>query len=620
MIYRKDIQILRGIAVLLVVLYHLQISGMESGFLGVDIFFVISGFLMAILYDPLEKSQFFLRRIKRLLPTYFAVIVLTLFVSIFLTIPNEFNQVSKQSIYATFFSSNIGFWMQNSYFSKAEFIPLLHLWSLGVEIQFYLIVPLLYWMFKRAKISLPLVLILSLIACAFIVGISTKTSFFMMPLRLWEFLMGYVVAVYFTNNGNIKNSSLGWLGVIAMILLIIIPTFNLNGDSLGFMYGHPGIFALLVSFSTCIILAFGIPKVMEASKIGSLLVFLGKYSYSIYLVHFPVIVLFLYEPFSGTILKVDNGDQTITMISMIIILSMLMYHFIENPARHSKKLMRHLLFIPPLIFIFIFAGHTFQQSKYSEQEFKVFNAWKDRAPYRCGKMIRILEPNAISCKLTNKLEATSQKILLVGDSHADAIKSSFVSVANELNVDVYFMVPNNPLSKYGLKPQIVINEAISKKINTIVLHFRSPNVMLVEKLVSLAAKNNILVSFIMPVPTWNKHIPKVLFHHFKYNEPLPIQSYQSYERINKDLYKSLMFIPKENLLVYEVGNILCTEYCQIKNDFGNPYYFDDDHLTITGSELLKPLFHKIITDAGTIKWSHSINSSHDTMNVMTNDL
>lgn len=597
MTYRKDIQILRGVAVLLVVLFHLQIGGIESGFLGVDIFFVISGFLMAILYDPTLKSEFFLRRSKRLLPNYYAIILLTLAVSIFTTISNEFNQVSEQSIYAIFFSSNIGFWMQNSYFSKAEFNPLLHLWSLGVEIQFYLIVPFLYWIFKKSKISLPLVLLSSFITCFIIVGISPKTSFFMMPLRLWEFLMGYGVAMYLTNSGNIRNLSLKWLGAIAMILLISIPTFNLNGESLGFIHGHPGLFALLVSLATSIVLAFGIPKQIEKSRIGSFLELIGKYSYSIYLVHFPVIVLFLYEPFSGTILKTNDTGQTIVLLGIIITLSILMYHLIEDPARHSKKLIRSLLLAPPLVFILMFSGYIYQQSNYSKKELAIFNAWKDRAPYRCGKMIRILEPSAISCDLTNEIKVPTQKILLVGDSHADAIKSTFASVANELNADVHFLVPNNPLSPDGIKPQVIINEAVSKEIDTIVLHFKKgPNVIRAQELVRLAVKNNILVALIMPVPIWNEHIPKALFNHLKYNKSLPVQSYEDYKDTNKNLSESLLSIPEDHLLIYPVGTILCPEYCQITNVFGNPYYFDDDHLTITGAELLRPLFHQIITD------------------------
>ena len=195
---RNDIQILRALAVIFVVLFHLEVAGIESGFLGVDVFFVVSGFLMAILYKTGETKKFFERRAKRLLPAYFTTVAITLIASIFIVLPSELGQVATQSIYSIFFANNFGFWLQNSYFSKTDFNPLLHLWSLGVEIQFYLIVPLLIWFFRKSKIFLPLVLIGSFLSCIFIVGISPKTSFFMMPLRIWEFLIGFVIAYYLT--------------------------------------------------------------------------------------------------------------------------------------------------------------------------------------------------------------------------------------------------------------------------------------------------------------------------------------------------------------------------------------------------------------------------------------
>ena len=125
--YRKDIQILRGIAVLLVVFFHLEVTGFYSGFLGVDVFFVISGYLMAVMYNPLNKSEFFVKRAKRLLPAYFAVVVATLLIAIAITKPVDYIQVSNEAMFAAFFASNIGFWLENSYFDKAAFKPLLHL-------------------------------------------------------------------------------------------------------------------------------------------------------------------------------------------------------------------------------------------------------------------------------------------------------------------------------------------------------------------------------------------------------------------------------------------------------------------------------------------------------------
>lgn len=142
--YRPDIQILRGIAVVFVILFHLNVPLFSHGFLGVDLFFVISGFLMALLYERGQTFKFYQRRANRLLPAYFATTVATVAISAFITLPSEQIQVMEQGVFAAFFMSNIGFWAQNSYFSTSEFTPLLHLWSLGVEIQFYLIVPLLF--------------------------------------------------------------------------------------------------------------------------------------------------------------------------------------------------------------------------------------------------------------------------------------------------------------------------------------------------------------------------------------------------------------------------------------------------------------------------------------------
>jgi len=597
--YRKDIQILRGVSVLLVVLFHLQIGGMQSGYLGVDIFFVISGFLMATLYRRDRKTLFFQKRAKRLLPAYFATILITLVVSALITVPVEFNQVVKQSTFATFFSSNIGFWFQNSYFSKAEFNPLLHLWSLGVEIQFYLLVPFFYWFFRRAKIALPLVILFSIVTCGVVVSVSPKTSFFMLPFRLWEFLFGYSAAILSLKYSYNKKKLTSYLSVAALLVVGGIPAMNVDGQALGFVNGHPGLTALCVCLATTIILLYGLPRLIVESKVGRFFELAGKYSYSIYLVHFPVIVLFLYEPFSGTMLKTDSVLQQFTLCSIIIILSLCMYHFVESPARFSKNTMRLLFCAPLFVGLILFAGHIFQQSKYSEKEMFVFSAWTDRSTYRCGKIFRIIEPNGISCLITKSAQAPVQNIMLVGNSHADSIKTAFASVAEKMNTNVRFIVVNNPLMIGAIGPVAVLNEALAKNVSTIVLHY-SPNaidISVVEELIRLADRNNIIVSLIMPVPTWDTHIPKALYKNIKLNEQLPSQLLSEYAEKNRGLSKRLAAISYKNFFVYEVGGFFCQSACRIVDGSGKPYYFDSAHLTLNGSSILRPLFHKIVADA-----------------------
>ena len=194
MTYRKDIQILRGVAVLVVVLFHLDVPGFASGFLGVDVFFVVSGFLMAQLYTPGNVREFLLKRARRLLPAYVATILATLAAAALIVTPMDFKELVNQAAASALFVPNMHFSLGDSYFDKAEFKPLLHLWSLGVEIQFYLLVPLLAWLFVRARLLLPVLIVGSAVACFLVLSSQPKSAFFLLVFRLWEFLIGFAVA------------------------------------------------------------------------------------------------------------------------------------------------------------------------------------------------------------------------------------------------------------------------------------------------------------------------------------------------------------------------------------------------------------------------------------------
>jgi peptidoglycan/LPS O-acetylase OafA/YrhL len=374
MVYRRDIQVLRGISVLLVVLYHLDFSWLNSGFLGVDVFFVISGFLMCLLYDSKNKRKFFERRAKRLLPAYLVTILVSLIAAALITAPLEFKQVAEQSAFGIFFSSNFGFWLQNSYFSRSDFNLLLHLWSLGVEIQFYLIMPLLFWIFSRIKYSLFIILLASLLGCFLLVELSASTAFFMMPARLWEFLIGYAVAALMTNQGAIIQHRFTGLGVAGLVVMLGIPLMPVEGEARSFILGHPGLNALGVTLATAAVLAFGLPAYLERTRVFTFLERLGTYSYSIYLVHFPVIVLYLYAPFNGTILKTNGLTDTLILTVLIIGLSFLMYRFVESPTRRTNGMALQFVTASLVIAVCGVLGFQYQKFIYSDQEMRIFSA------------------------------------------------------------------------------------------------------------------------------------------------------------------------------------------------------------------------------------------------------
>jgi len=589
---RIDIQILRALAVIFVVLFHLEIAGIESGFLGVDVFFVLSGFLMAILYKQGQVKQFFERRAKRLLPAYFATIILTLFASLFLVMPSELGQVTTQAIYGLFFSNNIGFWLQNSYFSKAEFNPLLHLWSLGVEIQFYLIVPLLAWFFRKSKVFLFLALLGSFAACVFIVGISPKTSFFMMPLRMWEFLLGFVVAYYLTVNGIVKYSKFSWLGAIGLLIICVIPFINVDGQSLNRLEAHPSFYALLVCTATCLVLGCGLPKVFEQNPISQFLSKIGDYSYSIYLVHFPIIVLYLYKPFSGTKLYPESYIDKLILLFLIIVFSILMHKLIETRKFNSFK----KAYISLVVLLVGLTGATQAVPKmYSQENQNIFNSVKDRGVYRCGKIFRIKNPSAYSCKINP--QDFDKSVLLLGNSHADSIKETFSAVASTYKYNTYFQVANVGMNDNQLRVQDVIDEVIDKDISWIFIHYKSGYIDLIktEELIKFGEKNNVKVTLIMPVPFYENNsyyeesVPKILF-----KQKPPIFSYKDYLKINSEVIDkaNMLKIRHNNFSFLNTADIFCRPICSISTADKRPYYYDDDHLTLTGSQLLKPVFNE----------------------------
>lgn len=594
--YRKDIQILRGISVILVVFYHFQIPGFRNGFIGVDVFYVISGYLMAQLYKPKKKYLFFSRRAKRLLPAYFMTLFLTILFSYYILVPSDFRQLIDQVKASLYFVPNIYFWNQNSYFTSTEFNPLLNLWSLGVEFQFYLMIPLISYIFIKNRKFLVTILVILLLASFLILTISPKTSFFLMPFRLWEFLFGfltYYLKEHFTPNSRIK---FGWITYIVIICFSVI-LFPVRVYSTSAVFGHPALFSVLVVVATSLFIGLQIP--IEVTYFSKLLEKIGDYSYSIYLAHFPVIVLYNYKPFSGTIIGVKDLKGLIITTLLILILVIFLHKFIEQPFRKLNYDMRFLAL--PLVFLYIFSNISIalQEKQFTSQQIQISNAFQDRSSYRCGKMFRILNPSKPICILAKGRSPT--KVLLLGNSHADSIKTIFMQVSREFSISSFFWAENNPLMDGGSSIEDVYSEVSRLNITHVLVHYSGSAVrsQTIKEFIKKLIDNNVSVIIISPVPVWSEKIPYLMWDKEYHKQELD-KDYSDYlVNYGDDLDLLETFVnPKFSYI--NSGDIFCDSKCKYASETGVPYYWDSNHLTLTGADLYKSsfeaMFKKITTN------------------------
>ncbi|AUM69241.1 hypothetical protein C0J56_10225 [Pseudomonas fluorescens] len=327
MSFRLDIQALRGLAVALVVLDHLDFNLFKSGFLGVDIFFVISGYLITgIIAKNLNESkfsisEFYYKRAKRLIPAVYLTILLTCLAAHMILTPMESRSLLYQVAGAVSYTTNFVLFSQAGYFdADASTKPLLHLWSLAVEEQYYLIFPLIL-MATPARTWLHIVatlLIVSLAACLYVNQLNPSAAFYLLPTRAWELLVGsagYLIAQKF----EIKTPYPVFIASIIVVLLV--PSVDYN-------WAHPGLAAIIVCTSTLAIILHNYP--LTNATLLSPLVKLGNISYSLYLVHWPIIV-FAHATLPGEWHLSTKLVLLLTSISCAAVLYML----VEQPSRKS---------------------------------------------------------------------------------------------------------------------------------------------------------------------------------------------------------------------------------------------------------------------------------------------
>ena len=303
------IQYLRAFAILLVLSFHSKLLLPNVGYLGVDIFFIISGFLMFLLYGQTQSQisawQFYAKRIRRLLPAFYVSIFITaFFISINVEV-FEFTEFLKALPSNFLFISNFSYWLQEQYFATESFRPLLNSWSLSVEVQFYLIFPIINYLLRKSKPARAIVLgimFASFLTYCILSFISPQTAFFLMPFRLWQFGIGIFLADYLSRSrckvSNRKN--------FGRALLFFLFFFLIASDKLATRSTIIDLFNLcVVSFCTSLylLITFARSSHIKISRIGLLV---GNYSYAIYLYHFPILIILNYIPFHGNLLGAEN--------------------------------------------------------------------------------------------------------------------------------------------------------------------------------------------------------------------------------------------------------------------------------------------------------------------------
>ena len=335
--YRPDIEGLRAVAVLAVVLYHLGLPLIHGGFVGVDIFFVISGFLITRrIAEGLESGsfsfrEFYLARVRRIFPAMMVTTLLSLVAASIVMSPGALQDLAGSAIAAIASVSNIYFWLDSGYFTADSSVKaLLHTWSLGVEEQFYLLWPLvLAATFAFRRNALPIVIgvisIISLIAAELVMGEAPSTAFFLMPFRVCEFGLGAIM-VWLVRNW--RPSPLVSEGAVALGLALMLTAVLLFDSSMRF----PGITAVVPGIGAALVILLGaqsrLARVMLASPVA---VGIGKISYSLYLVHWPLVVFSEYA-LSRDLRPIEAGVALIACLG----LAAAMYVWVEQPVRKQQ--------------------------------------------------------------------------------------------------------------------------------------------------------------------------------------------------------------------------------------------------------------------------------------------
>jgi peptidoglycan/LPS O-acetylase OafA/YrhL len=339
--YRPDIDGLRAVSVLAVILFHAKVPGFAGGYVGVDVFFVISGYLITqVLMVPSEHGflgqlrGFYVRRCRRILPALLVMLLVSALLACWLFLPSELRRFGTHVAFASAFLSNLAVWREGGYFDvSTPFNPLLHLWSIAVEEQFYVVFPLVFLacggaLQGRTRALLASVALVSFALCVWASYRSPYANFFLAPTRAWELLLGSLVAL---GVGRSLSTHAAREALAGAALLAILGCVFWYDDSMR----YPGLYALVPCVSAAILLATAKDSPSRVGRWMSArpLVFTGLISYSLYLWHVPVFAFVGYYN-----VRPLEAWQVAVLLPAIYLVSAVSWRYVEAPVRGRKLL------------------------------------------------------------------------------------------------------------------------------------------------------------------------------------------------------------------------------------------------------------------------------------------
>ncbi len=650
--YRPDIDGLRALAVLSVLLFHFRVSPFRGGFVGVDIFFVISGFLITrLIWSEIGAGRFsflgfYERRARRILPALFAMLALVTIASTILLFPQMLANYAMSLIATAGFASNFHFWGYTSYWAPAAVEqPLLHTWSLAVEEQFYLIFPPFLLLFRKRSQRVLLWALLGALAvslCISIVSVrySPVSAFYLLPSRFWELLIGSVLAVgrFAAPAGVILRNAIAAVG----LALIGYGVFALSAAS-----PFPGLNAIPPCLGAALVIyaGTGMAEAEHVPLVNVLLgtrlpVFVGLISYSLYLWHWPIIVL------ANAVLPHDlDAGQTIVAIAASFLLAVLSWRYVEQPFRgRASRISRKPLFVSGGAAIAVFAVvglvlaavHGWPQ-RYDEGTQRIL-AEANKEPMRSHcfnpSVAKITQGGLCSFGAPN----AAPTFLLWGDSHADAMLPAVLLAAREAGKAGLVAAHGHCAPLVGAtvadpdcRPfnDAVLKIALQKNIAVVLLDARwagAAGVPSVEgeplgvtfspvaqppsylaqreamfadafahtvKLLEDARKKIVIIG---PLPEFQNSVPtdiaKMRIWHEQWEIAPTRREFLAREAFVDSIFEKLA--ADSHVTLVWPDRVLCPDsYCAILQE-GLPLYRDSNHLSVFGAERLAPLYRGLL--------------------------